>query len=159
MNGSSVSIEIVTEVDDVLQEAILRIDEEAFGPGSLNEWSLPLFIHYGRVYIARCDGEPIGVAELMRDWQDPEMVYLYGCAITSRFRGTGTGTLLLRSILTDLPRAGFRRLQLTVHPQNQVALHIYQNIFGMRRIDFIKNYYGHGEDRLLLEWNWKDWQR
>jgi ribosomal-protein-alanine N-acetyltransferase len=154
LDGSSVTIEIVTEVDDDLRETILRIDQEAFGPGSLNKWSLPLFIHYGRVFIARLRGEPIGVAELMRDWRDPELVYLYGYVITPQFRGSGVGTVLLRSILEALPQAGFRRLQLTVHPQNRIARHIYQDKFGMRQVDTIRNYYGSGEDRLLLEWNW-----
>jgi ribosomal-protein-alanine N-acetyltransferase len=149
-----VTVEPVAEMDDQLREIILQIDEAAFGPESLNKWSLPLFHHYGSIYIARYHGEPAGAAELVRDWHDPALVYLYGYAVAPQFRGKGIGTILLQTIMETLPLAGFRRLQLTVHPENQTALHIYRDKFGMRALEFISNYYGPGEDRLLLEWSW-----
>ena len=150
-----ISIEIVTVADDYLREIMLSIDEEVFGPASLNEWSLPPFLHYGRVYLARLDGKPVGIAQLMRDWRDQELVYLYGYAVAPDFQGYGVGTALLRHIFDALPRAGFKRLQLTVHPENHAALHIYEEKFQMKRLRFLKDYYGPGEDRWLLEWNWE----
>lgn len=149
---NNITVEIVTKVDDYLREIMLTIDEEAFGAGSLNDWSLPVFLYYGRVYLARFNGKPVGIAELMRDWRDPELVYLYGYAVARDYRGCSIGTTLLRNILEALPRAGFRRLQLTVHPENRIAIHIYEDKFRMRRVEFVKNYYGAGEDRWLLEW-------
>lgn len=148
-----ISIEIVTVADNYLREIMLNIDEEVFGPASLNEWSLPPFLHYGRVYLARFDGKPVGIAQLMRDWRDPELIYLYGYAVAPEYQGYGVGTALLRHIFETMPRAGFRRLQLTVHPENHIALHIYEDKFQMKRIGFLKDYYGPGEDRWLLEWN------
>ena len=147
-----ITVEVVTKVDDYLREIMLTIDEEAFGEGSLNEWSLPPFLHYGRVYLARFDGKPVGLAELMRDWRDPELAYLYGYVVAASHHGFGVGTVLLRTILDSLPRAGFRRLQLTVHPENKTALHIYQDKFQMKRLNFAESYYGQGEDRYILEW-------
>jgi Acetyltransferases len=155
LEQSLISIEIVTVADNYLREAMLTIDEEVFGPASLNEWSLPLFLHYGRVYIARFDGKPVGIAELMRDWRDSELVYLYGYAVALECQGRGVGTALLRHIFEAMPKAGFSRLQLTVHPENHVALHIYEDKFQMKRLGFLKDYYGPGEDRWLLEWNWE----
>jgi ribosomal protein S18 acetylase RimI-like enzyme len=149
-----ISIEIVTKIDDYLREVMLTIDEEAFGPGSLNEWSLPPFLHYGRVYLARYDGEPVGIAELMRDWRDPELAYLYGYAVMQDYQGYGIGSTMLKFIFEGLPRAGFKRLQLTVHPENQIAIHICQDKYRMRKVDFLKDYYGSGEDRWLFEWKW-----
>ncbi len=150
----SITVEIATKIDEYLRETMLAIDEEAFGPGSLNEWSLPPFLHYGRVYVARFDGTPVGIAELMRDWRDPELAYLYGAAVAKEYQGYGIGTAMLRTILEGLPRSGFRRLRLTVHPENQIAIHIYQDKFRMRKVEFMKDYYGPGEDRWLFEWNW-----
>jgi ribosomal protein S18 acetylase RimI-like enzyme len=150
-----VTVETVTQMDDRLREIIIQIDEAAFGPGSLNKWTLPLFMHYGVVYIARYHSEPAGVAELIRDRRDPELVYLYGYAVAPQFRGEGIGTILFHSIIESMPPAGFRRLQLTVHPENQIALHIYRDKFGMRTLDYISDYYGPGEDRWLLEWSWE----
>jgi ribosomal-protein-alanine N-acetyltransferase len=148
-----ISIEIVTVADNYLREIMLSIDEEVFGPASLNEWSLPPLLHYGRVYLARLDGKPVGSAQLMRDWRDSELIYLYGFAVMPDYQGNGVGTALLRHIFESMPRAGFSRLQLTVHPENHLALHIYEDKFQMKRIDFLKDYYGPGEDRWLLEWN------
>ncbi len=153
---NKITVEVVTQIDDELRETILNIDEEAFGQGSLNEWSLPPFLNYGRVYLARLNGKPVGLAELMRDWRDPELAYLYGYAVAREYRGRGIGTALMRTILEALPRAGFKRLQLTVHPENYTALHLYQDKFGMKPIDFIVGYYGPGEDRWLLEWRSDD---
>ncbi len=150
----TITVEVVTKIDEYLRETIMSIDEEAFGPGSLNEWSLPPFLHYGRVYLARFNGTPVGIAELMRDWRDPELAYLYGYAVAQQYQGYGLGTAMLRTIFEGLPRAGFKRLQLTVHPENQVAIHIYQDKFRMKKLDFLKDYYGPGEDRWLFEWNW-----
>ena len=147
-----ITVEIVTKVDDELRDIMLGIDEEAFGPGSLTEWSLPLFLHYGRVYLARYNGKPVGVAELIRDWRDPELAYMYGYAIDEEYRGNGIGTSLLRTILENLPRAGFRRLQIIVLPENQIANGLCQDKFRMKIVEFIKNFYGSGEDRLLMEW-------
>jgi len=148
----SIKVEIVSKVDDELREIMLNLDEEAFGLGSLNEWSLPPFLHYGRVYLARYNGKPVGIAELMRDWRDSELVYLYGYAIARDYQGYGIGSALFGTILEALPRAGFRRLQLTVHPENRIAIHIYQDKFRMKKVKFLNNYYGSGEDRWLMEW-------
>lgn len=147
-----ITVEIITKVDDELRDIMLGIDEEAFGSGSLTEWTLPLFLNYGRIYLARYNGKPVGVAELIRDWRDPDLAYMYGYAIDEEYRGYGFGTSLLRAILENLPRAGFRRLQIIVHPENQIAIHLCQEKFRMKKVEFIKNYYGYGEDRLLMEW-------
>jgi ribosomal protein S18 acetylase RimI-like enzyme len=155
-NESPVTVEVLTEMDDRLREIIMAIDEAAFGPGSLSKWSLPLFSHYGRLYIARYQEEPAAAAELVRGFHDPALAYLYGIAVSPRFRGKGIGTFLLDSILKDLPPAGLHRLQLTVDPGNQNALHIYRDKFGMRILQSIPNYFGRGEDRLLLEWSWHE---
>lgn len=156
MEEPVISIEIVTSVDDYLREILLSIDEEVFGPASLNEWSLPPLLHYGRVYLARLNGKPVGIAQLMRDWRDSELVYLYGYAVALDYQGNGVGSALLRHIFEAMPRAGFTRLQLTVHPENKAALHIYEYKFQMKRIGFLKDYYGPGEDRWLLEWDWEN---
>jgi [ribosomal protein S18]-alanine N-acetyltransferase len=153
MNANDqITVEVISNPDSDLQKKILEIDEKAFGPGSLNHWSLPLFLHYGRVYLARCNGEPAGSAQLIRDWEDPGLAYLYGLAVAEAYRNRGIGTFLLGSILETLPRSGFRRLQLTVTPENEVAIHLYQNKFHLNQLKFIENYYGPGENRWLLEW-------
>jgi len=154
-NLGLITIETVTQANEELLEEILAIDEEAFGLGSLNEWSLTPFLNYGRVYLARYEGRPAGIAELMRDWRDSELAYLYGYAVAQDYRNHGVATAMLSTMLEALPRSGFTRMQLMVHPENEIALYICENKFHMRRLEYIWNYFGHGEDRWLLEWNWE----
>jgi ribosomal-protein-alanine N-acetyltransferase len=151
-NMQLVTFEVVKEMDDYLREIMITIDEEAFGPGGLNEWSLPPFLNYGRIYLARFNGELAGIAELMRAWNESDLVYLYGIAVAEAYRGHKLGTALFRFVLEDLAQSGFKRMQLTVHPDNQWAIHIYEGKFGMYKVKLIKNYYGAGEDRWLMEW-------
>lgn len=151
-NMRLVTVEIIKEMDDYLRDTMIAIDEEAFGLGSLNEWSLPPFLNYGRIYLARFNGKPAGIAELIRDWHETDLVYLYGIAVAEEYRGHKVGTALFRFVLEDLAQSGFKRMQLTVHPDNQWAIHIYEGKFGMNKIKLIKNYYGFGEDRWLMEW-------
>ncbi len=155
-NLGLIKIETVTQVDEELLEEILEIDEEAFGLGSLNQWSLTPFLNYGRVYLARYDGRLAGIAELMRDWRDPELAYLYGYAVAEDYRNHGIATTMLNTMLEALPRSGFTRMQLMVHPKNEIALYICENKFNMKRLEYIWNYFGPGEDRWLLEWNWEE---
>ena len=150
--GLRVTIEILSKLEQEWREAILEIDAAAFGEGSLNHWSLPPLVEHGCIYLAKLAGQPVGVAELLRDWKDPELAYLYGLAVAEKYQGQGIGSSLMSQILKALPQAGVNKLQLTVHPENKVALHIYQAKFGMEQIGFLNDYYGQGEDRLLLQW-------
>jgi ribosomal-protein-alanine N-acetyltransferase len=156
---SEIKIEVINEADEDLKNAIFEIDAAAFGPDSLTRWSLPVFLHYGRVYLARLNSVPVGVAELIRDYGDPRLAYLYGFAVAPAYRGQGIGTILLQRIIEGLPGAGFNRLQLTVAPENEVARRLYQKKFGMRLVELISGYYGAAENRLLLEWNWDGFKK
>ena len=157
--ASQIDVEVIEEADEILKQAIFEIDAAAFGPDSLNRWTLPIFLHYGRIYLARQNGVPVGAAELIRDYGDSHLAYLYGIAVAPAYRSRGIGTTLLQRIIAGLPQEGFTRLQLTVDPRNEVALHIYQQKFGMRMIKSIDDCYGPGENRVLLEWNWDGLKR
>ncbi|NLY51872.1 MAG: GNAT family N-acetyltransferase [Firmicutes bacterium] len=147
-----IRVEEIDELQPELLEALVAMEQEAFGKGGMNEWFLPPFVRYGRVYVlwVANDERPAGVAECMISWQDPRCVYLFGFSIGKEWRNQGLGTRFLQEIIRRLREQGFRALELTVSPNNAAAVRLYQGRFGFRTIGFHKEEYGPGEDRLLL---------
>jgi ribosomal-protein-alanine N-acetyltransferase len=130
---------------------LTKIEKEAFGEGGLNQWGLVPMIYHGLVYVIWLDKEPVGLAEYIRDMEDLEKGYLYGLAISKRHQGKGFGSKLLDYSLRDLSKREIKKVELTVDPNNQNAVYIYQHKFGFNKIDYRKNEYGLGEDRLIME--------
>ncbi|NMB11626.1 MAG: GNAT family N-acetyltransferase [Firmicutes bacterium] len=147
-----IRIEEVDKVEPDLLQALIEIDQEAFGKGGMNEWFLPPFIRRGRVYVLWVEGkkQPVGVAECMITWGQPQCAYLFGIAIREGWRGQGLGTRFLREICRRLQGMGFLILDLTVSPDNVPALRVYRDKLGFKTIAFHREEYGQGEDRLLM---------
>ncbi|NLY30923.1 MAG: GNAT family N-acetyltransferase [Firmicutes bacterium] len=147
-----IRVEEIDELHAELLEALVAIEQEAFGKGGMNEWFLPPFVRYGRVYVLWVEGDqrPAGVAECMISWRQPQCAYLFGISIGKEWRGQGLGTRFLQGIIGRLREQGFQALELTVSPDNAAALKLYQGRLGFRTIASCKEEYGPGEDRLLL---------
>jgi len=142
----------LTHIDPGLSRQIMAIEQEAFGPGGLNEWFLPPFIRYGRVFVLLDQETVVAAAEYMRSFADPQHAYLFGLAVKKAYRGRGLGKLLLTRSLKSLQRGGFRTVSLTVDPQNTAAVNLYISL-GFRQAGFCKDEYGPQQDRLLLVLN------
>lgn len=71
----------------------------------------------------------------MRVWQGADHGWGYvdnatpevGMAVRAEYRGQGLGGQLLRAIAAHAQQAGFSALSLSVDPQNEVALRLYQH--------------------------------
>ncbi|NLK07886.1 MAG: GNAT family N-acetyltransferase [Firmicutes bacterium] len=155
MSGSIGANAWVEELLDVKPEplrALMAIEADAFGIGGMNEWFLPPFVRQGRVFVLWQKGivDPVGVAECMRQWQNPQTAYLFGFAVRKDRRGEGLGTFFMQELILWLTKAGFERLELTVSPSNDTALHIYKKKLGFVKVRRYTDEYGPGEDRLLL---------
>ena len=147
-----IRVEELEEVEPCLLQALIEIEQEAFGKGGMNEWFLPAFIRRGRVYILWLEGTkwPVGVAECMVSWGRSQCAYLFGIAIREGWRGKGLGTRFLKEICRRLQQIGFSTLDLTVSPTNTPALRVYRDKLGFQTIDFHRAEYGQDEDRLVM---------
>ncbi len=78
-------------------------------------------------------------------------VYISGLSITPRFQGQGIGRVAVK-ILLDEKLRNEKRITLVTHPDNSIALSLYQS-FGFVVGERKENYFGDGEPRveLLLE--------
>ena len=70
-------------------------------------------------------------------------------AVTSRFRNRGVGRTLLEYTLDRCHEFGLLCIWLTVAPANSCAFRLYTSL-GFVEHDRIANYFGDGEDRILL---------
>ncbi|MGM0500993.1 MAG: GNAT family N-acetyltransferase [Bacillota bacterium] len=134
---------------DIIKD-IIEIEEEAFGEGGLNNWSLPPFIYHGLVYIIQVDREVTGVIEYMRDFNDMNKAYLYGLAIDKEYQEQGLGSKLLEHSLKELKKQKINKVELTVEPDNDSAIELYKK-FGFEKIAYRKAEYGPGEDRVIMK--------
>ncbi len=133
---------------DVLKDLVAF--EEDHGSGGFDQWMLPVFSNFGLLYVMRENNHLVGTAQLMRVWERPDAICVAGIAIRKDKRGQGLGTLLMSHILKDLKRDGFTEVRLTVSPDNAAAMRIYDDKMGFRKKAFEKDFYGRGEDRLVL---------
>lgn len=145
-----IKVELVQTVDLVLLQRLVELERDAFQTGGLNEWHLVPFIRHGRVYIARENQEVVGLAEYMKDWNNPHKAYLAGVSIARELRGRGKGTEFIRATLQTLKHENMEEIELTVALENEAAIKVYEKRLGFVRKEARENEYGPGEDRLVM---------
>jgi ribosomal-protein-alanine N-acetyltransferase len=143
----------MTSLDHGVVKRIEEIEEKAFGPAGVDRWSIPLFVNHGRLYLLRDEEQIIGVAQFMRNWDDPNTVFLYGFSIDGAWRGQGLGTYFFSRILELLREDKVERVQLTVDPANARAIGLYEKL-GFKKQRLLTAFYGPGVDRWLMEYTW-----
>jgi ribosomal-protein-alanine N-acetyltransferase len=143
---------LITRGKEIVPEVLkdLVAFEREHGSGGFDKWLLPVFSNFGLLYVMREGGDLVGTAQLMRVWERPDAICVAGIAVRKDRRGEGLGTLLMSHILKDLKRDGFNEVRLTVSPENTAAMKIYCDKMGFKKRGMEKDFYGEGEDRLVL---------
>ena len=149
---------LVQDFDLKLLHRITDFGLDIFGDLGMDEWGLVPQIRHGNVYILKEEGkkEIIGLAILMRDWEDFYKAYLYDYAIAEELRGLGLGYKFLKIITEDLSEQGFDKIGLTVDVDNKAAIRLYEEKMGFKSILYKYDEYGKGHDRYIMELEIKD---
>jgi [ribosomal protein S18]-alanine N-acetyltransferase len=142
-------------LDTAALEELAARELEIHQDCGFRQWELPIFAEHGRNYVFEADGEFIGTAQVIRDWDNPSYVYLAGFGILEKWQGQGLGTKSLIEVVKLLKGEGVRGIQLTVRPDNAAALKIYRDA-GFITVAEHRGKYGCGEDRLVLRLDIKD---
>ena len=105
------------------------------------------YIRKSEVYLILKEDDPIGTVsyEVKKDGH----ITFNGLIVLPKYRNKGIGSIAIQKALK---RAGNRKAELIVHPENAIALIIYLKL-GFRIKNWKDNYFGDGEPRLIL---WKD---
>mgnify|MGYP002715475952 FL=1 len=134
------------QVDDV--PSVFDIERESFNDSS---WTIDAFYHelnennFAKYFVVIFQEEIIGYLGL---WIVIDQAQITTIAIKESFRGYGLGQLLLNYVM-DYARLTCEVMSLEVRITNVVAQHVYKKLgfqYGGKR----KNYYGEGEDALVM---------
>ena len=142
-------VKLLERVELAVVQDLVSLETDAFGSGGLNEWHLVPLIRHGRVFVAWDEGKPVGMIQYMRDWSEPDKVYVFGISIIKERRGQGLGTTLMETSLKRLQEEQVRAVELTVDPGNKGAIAVYTKL-GFKSRETRMNEYGAGEDRLVM---------
>ncbi len=147
------NVYLVQDYDLKLLKEIVSFSEGVFGEASLDEWGIVPQIRRGNVFLLKEEAHKkvIGLAILMRDWDDDEKVYLFDIAIADEYQGAGVGFYFLESIIENCMDQGFKRMSLTVDVDNDAAIRLYKDKLGFKTLSREDHEYGKDEHRYEME--------
>jgi ribosomal-protein-alanine N-acetyltransferase len=127
---------------------VVEIERASF----TNPWSGSLFLQelhvaFSRIVLARRRGESL--AGYLCRWFVADEVHILNVAVDPRYRGQGVGALLMREALREARERGAVAVTLEVRRSNVAARRLYDS-FGFDEVGARPNYYGRGEDALIL---------
>lgn len=147
------NVYLVQDFDLKLLRRMVNFGLDIFGELGMDEWGLVPQIRHGNVFLLKAGVKKpiVGLAILMRDWEDPYKAYLFDYAIAEDWRGKGLGYAFLKAIAENLLEQGFDRMSLTVDVENEAAIRLYRDKVGFKAVLFKRDEYGEGHDRYVME--------
>ncbi len=128
--------------------AVIAIERASFA----NPWTGPLFlqelgVQFSRILLA-CDA--VGcVAGYVCRWIVADEAHVLNLAVDPRMRGRGLGAALLNEVVTEARSRGAEAVTLEVRRSNDAGRRLYERC-GFAEVGQRIDYYGRGEDALLL---------
>lgn len=115
-------------------------------------WTGPLFlqelaVRFSRIRLA-CDADG-HVAGYVCRWVVADEMHVLNVAVDPRARGRGLGAALMREVIEEARRHGAEAVTLEVRRGNDAGRRLYER-FGFEQVGERLDYYGRGEDALIL---------
>lgn len=144
---------LVQDYNNQFLKRMVDFGLDIFGDLGMDEWGLVPQVRHGNVYVLKEEDKKniIGLAILMRDWEDLDKAYLFDYAISEEFQGQGLGYYFLRAIIRNLKEQGFKKMGLTVDTENKPAIRLYKDKIGFEILKLSKDEYGKTHDRYIME--------
>lgn len=147
------TVYLVQDYNNQFLRRMVEFGIDLFGELGMDEWGLVPQIRHGNVFVLKEEDKKklIGLAILMRDWEDSEKVYLFDYAIAGELQGQGLGYHFLKVIIKNLDEQGFKRVGLTVDTENSSAIKLYKDKIGFKILEMNADEYGKSHDRYIME--------
>ena len=131
---------------------VMEIERLSF---TSDPWTPGLFLHelkldFSRLHLARTADAARRLVGYACWWLVGDEVHILNLAVHPEVRSTGAGRALVQRILDDAVGHGATSVSLEVRPGNAAALGLYRAM-GFSQIGLRKNYYGRGEDAVIME--------
>jgi ribosomal-protein-alanine N-acetyltransferase len=133
-------------VEDVAE--VVAIERVSFA----NPWTGPLFLQELQVVFSRTTVacHPTGpLAGYVCRWVVADEVHVLNVAVDPRWRGRGLGAVLVRAVVREAQSLAVEAVTLEVRRSNAMGRRLYES-FGFAEVGSRPNYYGAGEDALIL---------
>ncbi len=127
--------------------SILKIESEGSARWKRDFFETELNTGFSLFLVALIDKAIIGFAVA---WDVPGEIQLQNIAVDKDYRREGCGTKLIESLCRLLKHKHPERILLELRISNLPALKFYRSL-GFEKTGIRKNYYGEGEDALLME--------
>lgn len=131
--------------DDIT--SILKIESEGSGRWKRDFFETELNTGFSLFLVALMGEAIIGFAVA---WDIPGEIQLQNIAVDKDYRREGCGTKLIESLCSLLEHKRPERILLELRISNLPALKFYR-FLGFEKTGIRKNYYGDGDDALLME--------
>lgn len=140
----------IEEADNKTMQEIIKIEEEAFeGNGNVDLWIIRALIRHGLVFVIKVDNKIVSIVEYMQSF-NKKSVFLYGISTLKKYRCQGFANFLLNETEKYLKKKGYKEIELTVDPNNEIAKSMYLK-HGYEQKDFLKDEYGKNIDRYIMK--------
>lgn len=148
------TVYLVQDYSNQFLRRLVDFGMNLFGDLGMDEWGLVPQIRHGNVFVLKEEDKKniIGLAILMRDWEDSEKVYLFDYAIAEDLQGQGLGYHFLKIIIKNIEEQGFKRVGLTVDTENAPAIRLYKDKIGFVITEMSEDEYGKSHDRYIMDY-------
>ncbi len=142
----------IKERDFDLVEQLVQMESTAFeGSGALDVFELIAMLRHARVYVAVEDDQIKGAVYFMRNFDNPDKVFLHSINIANPEETPNLGVSLLNIAFTDMQAFGIKVVEVNVDPANFRALKVYREQLGFVACDSIQSDVLSGEEILILQ--------
>jgi len=140
----------VRHVEDSDWPELLQLERAEYGSHAFSVHTVRMLpvLFRSTCWVAYSD-DLIGYCLAARVDQRPRCAWILAVVVTSSARGRGVGRALVNECLGSLRSAGATEVRLTVEPDNSAAIGLYETV-GFTVKDTLREFYGAGEDRLLM---------
>jgi len=90
------------------------------------------------------------VSDIQIEFRKGSVWYCCGLATLPEHAGKGLASILLGKVLERAKTEKVKRISCTIRPTNETSIHLFKK-YGFKETAFLKDHFGKGIDRLLLE--------
>ena len=135
--------------DFEVMKKIIEIEQEAFEEaGNVDLWIIKALIRYGMVFIIKEDDRIVCIVEYMQVF-NKKSLFLYGISTLKEYRHKGYANYILNETEKILKDLGYKEIELTVAPENEIAINLYKKHNYIQE-KFLENEYGKGIHRYVM---------
>ncbi len=138
----------LTRSDEKTLKEIYNIENASFKDSySIESLKKEISLSFSRIFVAKENGKTVGYCII---WTIKNEAEIHRIAIAPEYRKRGIGKQLLKTVLKLLKEERVEKVFLEVSEKNFPAVNLYKSC-GFKITGRRENYYGKGENALLME--------